>query len=535
MLPNNIQTQNIEAPREAKVKQFSAYFDGALSKFRFMKCLLEGLQPAIFSPFDLAVISRIMSFIIIWKRLSVDYSAIPLMHQGPIFHELQPAHLERFVNWLEPMIFSEAWHFQFIQVLTAVVMLVFAVTLRRSVLALGIALCFVLEWEAFKYRGDMFDADFSMALFGLLLLWPGAWSWNRSRNRTPDIQSTRIGIGMLVYLGGAYLLMGTSKFIIEDWVSNISLGELLACVHVWHQIMLPDALQVTAEFFERVFRAFPWFAVASAAFALTMELTWFTCLVRWRLRYLVPLGMLSVHLFIYLGSGIQFMGLALSAFAFVVPWRVFFGKNKQESLQSSEKEQLSWRAVFASPRMGLFLAVILLALAIPRVYGTIHPYNEFNFGWEYRGCYDSKKTVYRLGYRDPITGTPQILAANYFAFMDFKGINKQYAIEGYLKATDPEEKRVRLEVVKQNLRAIRPYGSRRKILGNFAFPRHFASQGPKWELAELGRIVLIEGVLDYGSARANVDWRIVGDFEAIVDGIHEPVLEFKNTEKPAAP
>lgn len=456
-----------------------------------------------------------MAAIIIWKILSIDYASLPNMLSGELwFHEVTPKWLMSLTLKWEPFFFGSHFRILVLQIAAAAAYLAFAITLKRWLLLAALVPSLMIEWAAWKFRGDLFDADFSMALFILIACWPAKWGWNLSRSREPDLQSSRIGFGLLIYLGVAYYLMGKSKLDIPDWIYRISLKDLLACVYSWHQIELPPAVKWTATISQKVFTAFPRFAIFSAALTLFAELFWFMGIFRWPIRYAVPLLMFGAHIIIYLGSGILFFGLAVSALSFIIPWRkIRLSQTNKVYEYGPSEEKITWRTLFGDAKMWLFTGVVVLSLYLPQRYGIIHPFNMFQFGWEYRDC-PAPIDIYRLGYFDQKTSKYQIIPANYFGFMDFKGLLKQsHGIHTYSHAKDDIERALAIRYIEIHLKAVRPFESHRFILGQLAHPTHFATWAEERPLTDFQRVVLLKGKYHYSEQREQVDWHRIGDIE----------------------
>ncbi len=155
---------------------------------------IRGRRPAAYSAFDLQIIFRILAINIIWKILSVDYSALPGALTGTKHHDLLPHWLDSAVGKLEPVLFSSSFDVMFLQFLIAILFSAFVLFPSRIVLALAIVPAVLTEWTVWKLRGDLFDSDFSLALLILVCVWPGKWRWSKSWDRNPDIVSTRLGL-----------------------------------------------------------------------------------------------------------------------------------------------------------------------------------------------------------------------------------------------------------------------------------------------------------------------------------------------------
>ncbi len=307
-----------------------------------------------------------------------------------------------------------------------------------------------------------------------------------------------------------------SKILLHDWVGRISLEYLLACMSTWHQVTLPGYLQTTAEFLERMFLWSPLIGTASAAICLGAETFWFTSYFRGRFRYVVPLTMYVAHILIFLGSGIRFFGLATAALSFVLPWRKLrFRRQPSTSTVnavSASERAIGWVDIYRDKATALHTAIVLAAIVAPQIRGSYHPFSEFNFGWYYEACCEPIVS-YRLGFRNPKTGDVQLLPANYYGFMDFKGISKQHAVEALVRAENDEERAIALQRVKEHVGLIRPYGSNRWLLGGLSYPPHLARTGPKFRLDEIKYVFPVEGRIDYRKRRGQIDWMPITEWK----------------------
>lgn len=377
-----------------------------------------------FSPLDLRVILRVACFVVLWKFLSIDYSALPDLRGGPEFFPL-PGWLNPLVHQWQALFFDAVWKVKALQGLSALFLLVSLWRLPRWAVLLGMLPVMLVEWNAFFYRGQMYDLDVPAAI--LLLAAIGPWKKMLSGGARVTAEATWMGVALTAYMGGAYFLSGWSKLVLDPvWWEHIRLDLLYPTMELWHGYTFPGWLQPVAAWLHHMLEAFPDGAKLSAFLVLIFELGWILAVVSRTARFWLPLCMLASHLFIFLSSGILFLTLALMAFILVVPWRNLFSPIELPCPEAQAETQSGIQAIAARLQQLDWLGLIRFS-PVKTKNGTVHAADA-------NGEYVGVEALLRAALRCPLLAIPAGLA-----FLPGLAFWRRKAIRKQLQISQPEQ------------------------------------------------------------------------------------------------
>lgn len=462
-----------------------------------------------FTDFDLKIFIRLVCLIIIWKFLSLDYSSIAILSQGPDLFEIYPTILGNFSDWIGERLFYSSMSINSFQIATSIVFVVGVLLLNRYIIFLGALLVYFLELSAFQYRAQMYDIDFPLAILFIALCFPYSWKNIKTGsfkvNADPNNGANLLGLTLAVYIGFCYLLFGLSKFDFDlNWITNARLDRLRAAMTVWHGSLLPDYIDTVATFLESFFLKYRPIELIAATSTLILEVFWITSVFNRPCRWIIPISMFMIHIIIFLGSGILFLTLAVTAVSILIPWRIIFFKVHDFSNPSGQINFLDKKFIGS-----IFIAGLLAFIpAILKVH--FYPFsNNFQFGWSYKNAIDEIE-VYRIGYYDGGTKKYEFLPMNYGGFMDFRHIQLVGSeIKLYINEKSLPQKKLHRNKILQYVKAIRPVNSNQWLLGGFAFPSHIVSKVKIIPQEYLNQLFLIKATYNYAENRERVFWQMI--------------------------
>lgn len=418
-----------------------------------------------YAPFDLRCILRVALVYVAWREASADYSALPRLLESPALHALSPRSLDRGAQWLGAALLNTPMKLAVVQVAAVALLLLTALCLRRWLLWLALAATLVIEWTAYRFRGQLPDVDPMLALLLLAALWPASWRAVTRPGRTVSASATALGVALASYIAAVYFICGWSKIITDGpWWKVVHLELLYAAMIVWMGSSPPDWLDGIARGLRDLFLRWPWLGEASALLTMILELAWPLALLgRWA-RLVVPGLMLAAHAVIFLTSGILFLPLALTGLSVVIPWRRVMSRTASEpaSAESPLRAWMIWPAGIAA----------MFAVAPAMHSADFFPFSNYqHFNWNHSTLL--KPTMaYRLGYRDRDTGLLRPIPPNYGGFMDCWGVTLAgREVDLYLNAESEQQRRAALVRLLQYARALRPHRSSQR-LGVLSCPPH---------------------------------------------------------------
>jgi hypothetical protein len=430
-----------------------------------------------FSPFDLRCILRVALVYIAWREASADYAAIPRLLVGPALHTLWPSAFDSCVQWLGSALLSTPLKLAVVQAAAVALLFVAAALLRRWLLWLALAATLLIEWTAYRFRGQLPDVDPMLALLVIAALWPASWRAVNCGGRSVSASATALGFALAAYIAAVYFICGWSKVITDGpWWKVVHLELLYAALIVWMGSSPPDWLDGIARGLRDLFLRWPWLGEASALLTMVLELAWPLALLSRLSRWIVPGMMIAAHAVIFFTSGILFLPMALAGLSVLVPWRRFMPGRMPEPAPA-ESPLHAWMAWPA----GL---VAMLAVAPAMHSGDFFPFSNYqHFNWNHSTLFEPT-LAYRLGYRDRATGQFQPIPRNYSGFMDCWGVTLAgREVDLYLNAESEQQQRAALARLLQYARALRPHRSSQR-LGVLSCPPHVlgASHGipVKW-------------------------------------------------------
>ena len=474
-----------------------------------------------FSPLDTLTIVRITTLVLVWKFLSVDYTAFADLLKGPDLYPVFPSFLLPFIRSCDELLFDWPQKIQLLQITAALFLLAGAILVSRLPVLLGVLLVMLFESTAGRYRGPLYDTELPTVLLLLTALWPRRWSTVLSDNAALTGEATELGLCLVTYVAGAYFLAGLSKLTSNwRWWTSVRLDLLYPAIVVGHGITLPAYLDYTARLFHAAFSKWPLLENGAALLSLAFELLWPLALVSRFARLTLPLGMLGTHLIIFLSSGLLFLPMAVTALASVVPWRriipAFPRCRDPGSVSRPVRTELrgTWDL---SMRSSVGLAAALVLLSVPAVNRLSYPplldYHLFGFNYS---AYDHPVHLYRLGYLGHSSEHVALIPMNYGGFFDYQFVtNPGTWIEAYVRARGADDELALRDPLLQFVRAIRPPDSHRWLLGFFAAPTHIVSQPVLGDRESLGRVVLLEGDRQLRDGRVSGEWRVLAELNGV--------------------
>ena len=275
-----------------------------------------------FSPFDVRLVLRVLLFLMSWKLLSSDYSALPELTRGPDINPIFPLWMNPWVDSIQQTLFDQTWKVITLQIVAAASMLLGAWRLNRWLLAPGVAILWALQLSAAHFRFISFDYEPPLSLVVIALFWP--WPWKKifrgGTNITPA--ATTLGTSWAVYIAIMYHMTGLSKIYFDPfWSQTVRLDMLIPAMEVWHGTLLPDWLMSTASFQRMLFTTIGPLSTIIAMMTLLLETFWPLAIISRWCRRVIPFSMFCAHMVIFFGSGILFLAMAVTGISVVTPWR----------------------------------------------------------------------------------------------------------------------------------------------------------------------------------------------------------------------
>ena len=466
-----------------------------------------------FTDFDLKIFIRLICLVIIWKFLSLDYSSIAQLSRGPDLFTIYPSFLGNFSDWIGEKLFYTLTSINRYQILAGVVFLTGVFLFNRYLIFIAAFLVYILELSAYQYRSQIYDIDFPLAILFIALCYPYSWKnikmGGSKVNGNPHNGANLLGLTMAVYIGCCYLLFGLSKFDFDlNWIFNARLDRLRAAMIVWHGSLLPDYIDAVSTFLESFFNEYRPIELVATASTLVLEIFWVVSIFNRPCRWIVPISMFMVHIIIFLGSGILFLTMAVTAVFILIPWRKIFLKVK-------EVPGASYKFSIFNKKFIVSMAIAVLLAFIPALLKDhIYPFaNNFQFGWSYKNATDETE-VYRIGYYDQNEKIYEFLPMNYGGFMDFRHVQLVGSeIKLYVNEKSPRQKEPHKNKILQYVKALRPVNSNQWLLGKRAFPSHIVSKVKIIPESFLEHIYLIKTTFNYSENRGRVIWEVIEEIK----------------------
>ena len=462
-----------------------------------------------FSPLDVRFVLRYATIIAGWKLLSLDYSALAkIAGRDGLF--VLPAGLQWFQAYEAVLLGTDAailaWQ------VAAVVLLGFgALRLNRGAIAGAIVPVVILEWAAYRFRGQLYELDTPIAVLAILVIYPTPWQHCLRGGSHVSAAATGVGRALAAYFAVIYFLCGYSKLALSPtWWQSVHLELLLASMWLWQSARLPEPLLTSASLMRDVFVVWPWVGTVAAVVTLTAELAWFAALLsRWGRRLVVP-TMLACHAAIFLGSGINFFMFGTMALVVVTPWRCLIH-------DSSSLAPVAGFRVRGRDQVLLIGAVLLGAL--PAIASNHYfPFSNYNqFGWSYERT-SERTTIYRVGYRPGPDRPAMIIPMNHGGFMDFRWVSGTGSILEVLARTPegPERERL-LRVLRNFLSALRPQHSNARLLGPLTLPPHVVAASSAVDIARTSDFRVLRGESEFRDGDVRIKWHDEGPLSAVDD------------------
>ena len=275
-----------------------------------------------FSPLDLRIILRVLLFLLTWKILSSDYSALPALIQGPDINPIFPLWMNPWIDSIQTWLFDQSWKVVSLQIVAAGSLLLTAWRPNRLALLPGVLILWALQLSSAQYRFISFDYETPLSLLVILMAWPRSWKGVLHGGTEITSAATTLGTCLAVYVAIMYHMTGLSKIYFDPyWSENVRLDMLIPAMNVWHGTILPGWLKPTATFERWMFTSVPYLSAMIATVTLSLETFWPLVIVSKWCRRVIPLSMFCAHMAIFLGSGILFLSMAVSAISVVIPWR----------------------------------------------------------------------------------------------------------------------------------------------------------------------------------------------------------------------
>ncbi|MBX2861288.1 MAG: hypothetical protein KTR14_08630 [Vampirovibrio sp.] len=483
---------------------------------------LNRLQWIQFSPFDLQVIMRIGIFLVAWKFLSTDYSAFTDLLAGPDLMETNPPVLAKAIHFYRNILFDAEWKVRLLQVLGGISLLSSLWQLSRGLVITGLIFVMLFEWNADLYRAPLYDLDFTCSILFIAAAWPASWKKilkNAAESPGSDLDqvtpsASQLGIALTLYAAGCYFISGLSKFGTDPtWWNHVHLEWLYLAMEIWHGMVFPDWLHPMALGMHQVLMKYPAFGILLAFITELVELLWPLSLVFPIARRILPLTMLGIHVMIFAGSGILFLGMAVMGIALIIPWRYFQAGNIIDAIKATTTIQKSDQVIFPifqPKKWCITVTAILVLCTTPSLLNNYYfPFANYNhFGFQYNGL-DEVQTTLRLAYKDPENGTIRYIPMNYGGFFDFRLLSEaQVAIRPWILSAPGQRRDGYFHKIQQYARAVRSYNSNQWLLGNLALPYHIVAQSYPIPGPWLDETYIVLGVFQYTPKQLSSKWFI---------------------------
>ena len=460
-----------------------------------------GFDLVSYSAKDMRIIVRAISVLFVWKWLSVDFAALPrLVHGPPLVTVGWPG--SWFVELCQRAVLTNLWTVRAVQVAAAVAILAGAFLLRRWLMLLGVVLVLALLVAASPYNGAIYDVEQPAVLLLIVAFWPRSWSLFKGDGRVSG-GATLLGICLATYIGLGYFLAGLSKLEFDSlWFEHVRLDLLYPAMTVWHSTVLPWWLNDSASYIHGVFAAHQLLAESAAIAALCGELLWPLAIVTRPGRYVLPPLMAGTHLMIFLSSGIFFGMMAL--LGLVVIWTPLIRKLWQRRTGQPAEDRAPQRPVIDVGLLVPAVTAVSLLVLLPAIYQTSYhvPFANYRqFGWSY-GTVAQPTMEYRFGVLDGRSRRPEPFPMNYGGFLDYRMVaSPDGLIAAYLATPLSPSRAAYAQDLLQYLKAIRPYESRRWLLGPLAFPDHIVAKSQRVNPQTFRNIFLIQRRFIYSNGR----------------------------------
>jgi hypothetical protein len=484
----------------------------------------QGWRLLDFTPTDLRVLVKLAAFLVVWKLLSTDYTALSQLIRGAPTTAL-PYPLSRLSSLL-PSVLGKPKLLILLRSLAVGMLTLSLFRLRRPVLLAGIVPVLFIEWGAYTCRGTLYQLDLPLALLTITALYPARLSALDAKAARPESSEERslriLGLLLVVYLAQVYFITGLSKLLYDrQWYRHVGLEYLYPFACLSYLGEPPGPFRELAYRLNVLLARSPWLGQGLAVLTLAAELGWPLVLVSRRARRLIPLAMLAVHAGIFLSGGPIFLSMAVLQAAVAVDWaRVSAGMGKvlpflRRGREGQESEALDYRP---PRRAGWALAAIgLAAVSFAAVYPAVSakqlfPFSNYNnFGWSYKRLMTGSRVTHALGYLDADTNTVKPLPPNQGGFLDFRHVAGTSYLAGIVcESADPALRRSHELLLTRFQTAIRPDRSNAKYLGPLAYPNNMLLASHRVEPAALQRLYLLRGVWSLEANRLIIRWQVCG-------------------------
>ncbi len=453
-----------------------------------------------FSPFDLRIYIRLTLAVLMWKNASQDYSALARIRNLPELNDHAIALVQRLASLVNRHVLVTSQIVTTIQI-AGLATCAFAFW-RPSRISLIVAFATVslIEFPAFRWRGQNWDFDLPLAVMLLFIFAPCSLDKALSASTTPVYESNLAGRIVATYIACMYFAAGFSKIVFAwDWPVILGAG------NNWQTQFLDIAeygslSSILGRWSSEFFIAFPLLSALIALGVLVDQLVMPFALINSRARLWAPAILFLNHVAVAVTLGIFFSSMPVLGPAIFVPWRGF---SVQRGVpQTARQSRITAIAMICAAML------VLLPIMIVR---AIHPFaNNLQFGWRYKAPSEYTK-IYAVGYKDadgaflPLPrghgGFLEVRINTYLQFWAAEtGVGRKWA--------DPKTNRY----FETMLCAWRPMGSNYWLLGPLSLPEHRFSQFHDLDWDRISTLYLISGVPDGNDIPVHVKWTPFEEF-----------------------
>lgn len=474
-----------------------------------------------FSPLDLRIYLRLLLFMVAWKFLSCDYTAIVDLNRDSVLNASTPSWVIFWSDCYRPYLFGDVWSIRLCQIGIGLIAGISIFTLNRWG-SLAVVLGVIhFEWVASLYRSPLSDLEYGLSLLIVALLWPSSWKSILSGGSIPTNRANLFGYSLAAYIAISYFLTGISKINTNaSWLNICHIECLYYNVALNAGYTLPSWLEPVALNLQWFYHQFPLTCFLSKLIVLCAELLWPLALCSKTARRTIPLTMFVSHLMIFLSCGALFLPMAVIGVSIVIPWRKIQWVQASRAMLLADTASadlactVNSRANLLQGLAALFCAcAISLAGSIWHTQCMVSPFIDYmNFGFIIpRFQAGETNVVYRLGLKDRTSDEPRVLPVQCGGFFDYLLVSQsQIALSSYVLAKDERTRSQSLEKVWAFTRGIRTCDSYRWCLGVLSHPPHVIASPSNTTLTD-SHWRILKGSIRYLPTQApEIDWVDIG-------------------------
>ncbi|MGZ3690502.1 MAG: hypothetical protein ACXVAX_03300 [Pseudobdellovibrio sp.] len=434
---------------------------------------------------------RILLILVCWPLMTLDFSAVPHLKDVGYLYD-HHFHLLNVISvFVHSTILSTELYQQLTLGLIALLSVAAIVSPRRWLIFVTAVPVFLIELVYFRYRLQLYDIDFPLAVLILITLLPVNWKTSvLVKGSEKSFASTCVGFAMLTYVCTTYFLAGISKLDISIfWWRQVDLGALSAVMKMWHGAEFNGGvLGWTVPQSSNLFNVLPALDHLSSLMTMLIELSYPMVLIFSGVTIIMPLIMSMIHTVIFLGSGISFHALAISALAIALP--TYFNKKKETNFK------LNWL------QLGVAFLIGVVPAAVPAILNNhIHPFsNHRQFGWKYAGVRTPPGPTFSPGVLLQ-SGAAVPMPLEYGGFLGFRHFSTIQEALTSIPSLQASDVNVKLQIL---CKSLRPFESNFSRVGLLSYPAHLASSPTNLGMIKQEDLVIIKKTITWQGNDFNI-------------------------------